>query len=338
MTSPWLFGRLVGIAGFMLLWSACSEGPDSESVSGPSYGKAPAGLAVKSVDPDSVRQDTTLNIRVLGSGFDASAQAAFLLNGASDPKVRTNSTRFVSSTEVVANVTIALDAEPDLYDAQVTLLSSGRKGIGTEKLAVLPYVELGSLGGTFAQAEDVENGGIVVGKATTSSGEERAFFWTAGEGIQALPRFLGDVSSNATGIGANGVIVGSSGVDPDRRAVRWVPDGLGSWTVEPFSLPSGTTTSYMTNLEETTLEAVGEFYFSSSSLPRAIYWASDGSAIDLHAKPFFGGRATMTIGRGLNAHGIVVGEASGGSLGAFAWAWDKNTDVVRELPRPSGCT
>jgi hypothetical protein len=83
---------------------------------------------------------------------------------------------------------------------------------------------------------------------------------------------------------------------------------------------------------------VGEFYFSASYSPRAIYWSADGSAVDLHGKPFFSGRAAITIGRGLNAEGIVVGEASGGTLGGFAWAWDRGTDVVRELPRPSGCT
>lgn len=86
---------------------------------------------VDAVDPASAPQDTTLDVHVLGSTFDDGSSVALLLDGSTTKKVKTNSTRFVSSTELVANVTIAADAEPDLYDVQVTT-SRGKKGIGIE--------------------------------------------------------------------------------------------------------------------------------------------------------------------------------------------------------------
>ena len=83
----------------------------------------PAGVGVVKVDatdPSSAEQETTLDVRVLGSGFDDGSTATWLLAG--DPKpnqVKTNSTRFLSSTELEANITIALDATVALWDVEV---------------------------------------------------------------------------------------------------------------------------------------------------------------------------------------------------------------------------
>lgn len=123
-----------------ILAAACSDqqatGPRPEFAPGGGGGGG-GGPTVTATDPTYAPQDTTLDVRVLGSGFDRGSRADFALGGVVGPKVRTNSTRFVSSKELVANVTIALDAETGLYDAIVTT-STGKKGIGTEMFEVRP--------------------------------------------------------------------------------------------------------------------------------------------------------------------------------------------------------
>lgn len=115
---------------------ACGDEPtglerqDLHAGKGPN-GSGGGGPTVDDADPASAPQDTTLDVRVLGSGFDDGSKAAFLLDGNATNKVVTNSTRFVSSTEVVANITIAADAQPDFYDVQVTT-RRGKKGVGIE--------------------------------------------------------------------------------------------------------------------------------------------------------------------------------------------------------------
>jgi TolB protein len=119
---------------FVAVFAACS---DQAVPPGPSF--APGGgsgdVAVNATDPNEAPQDTTLDVRVLGSGFDRGSVAEWAIDGAPSGKVVVNATRYVSSKELVANVTIALDADTVLYDVMVTT-SRGKKGIGTELFRV----------------------------------------------------------------------------------------------------------------------------------------------------------------------------------------------------------
>lgn len=90
---------------------------------------------VNNTDPSSAPRDVRLNVRVLGSGFDDGSTVRFLLNGRAVSTVVVNSTTFRSSTELVADVSIALEAAIDLYDVEVTA-RGGKKGIGIEMFAV----------------------------------------------------------------------------------------------------------------------------------------------------------------------------------------------------------
>jgi len=123
--------RLVPLALAAAL--ACS-GPDDPGLE-PASVKAPADPTVTATDPDTAVQDTTLDVTVIGTGFDNGSVADWLLDGVADPRVRTNSTRYVSSRSLVANITIAIDAVPAAYDVRVTT-STGKKGIGTERFVV----------------------------------------------------------------------------------------------------------------------------------------------------------------------------------------------------------
>jgi hypothetical protein len=60
-----------------------------------------------------------MDVEVRGSGFVSGSNARWLLNGVADPRVKTNSTRFVSSSSLIANITIAAGAVPSQYDIEV---------------------------------------------------------------------------------------------------------------------------------------------------------------------------------------------------------------------------
>jgi hypothetical protein len=93
-------------------------------------------MAVSSVAPDSATQDTTLDVVINGSGFVSGTVATWSLAGVQDPaQVRTNSTRYVSSRQLVANITISASAMAAKWDIVVT--AAGKKGgIGTEAFTV----------------------------------------------------------------------------------------------------------------------------------------------------------------------------------------------------------
>ncbi len=123
--------RLLPLALTVLLACAGPEDPASD----PAFARAPSDPTVTATNPDTTVQDTTLDVQVSGSGFDAGSTAEWLLAGVPDARVHTNSTRYVSKSSLVANITIAKDAVPTSYDVAVTT-SKGKKGIGTELFVI----------------------------------------------------------------------------------------------------------------------------------------------------------------------------------------------------------
>jgi len=92
-------------------------------------------IRVDSADPAFTAQGTTLNVTIRGRGFSPGAASRFLITGTADTgRVTVNSTTFISSTTLVANVTAADDAVVSLYDIDVT--ANGRTGKGIEKFTV----------------------------------------------------------------------------------------------------------------------------------------------------------------------------------------------------------
>ena len=130
----------VGLLGWLLLALACSnEKPSEPTAPGMLAAKPPAGPKVTATNPSTGTQGQRLAVSVLGSGFNSTAVASWERNGASDPGVTIHSTAYVSSTEVIADITIAEDAEIALYDVAVEVLVDGtrKKGVGVEKFEVL---------------------------------------------------------------------------------------------------------------------------------------------------------------------------------------------------------
>jgi alpha-tubulin suppressor-like RCC1 family protein len=92
-------------------------------------------VTVTSANPSNAPQDTTLDVHVFGSGFDRGSKAQWAQSGVVSPNVNTNSTKYVSSSELVGNITIALIASTGSYDILVTT-SKGKKGIGSELFTI----------------------------------------------------------------------------------------------------------------------------------------------------------------------------------------------------------
>jgi len=94
-------------------------------------------VQVTAADPAASEQGTiNLNVKVTGKGFKNGAKAKWFVTGTTDTGgVTVNSTTFVSSSEVTANITVADAATIANFDIQVTN-SDGRGGKGTELFAV----------------------------------------------------------------------------------------------------------------------------------------------------------------------------------------------------------
>jgi uncharacterized delta-60 repeat protein len=94
-------------------------------------------IQVTAADPTSAAQGTVnLNVKVTGKGFKNGAKAKWFITGTTDPGgVSVNSTAFVSSSELTANITVTDTAIIANFDIQV-LNSDGRGGKGTELFAV----------------------------------------------------------------------------------------------------------------------------------------------------------------------------------------------------------
>lgn len=136
-------GSLLSVT-FALGIVGCSTEPATRALSAPMdaavYAKSTANtdVTVASASPDTGQQGTTIDVHVIGTGFAQGAVAHWRLRGIEDPtQVRTVSTRFVSSRELVATIEIGGNATVDSWDVAVTLLS-GKNGVGSELFLVKP--------------------------------------------------------------------------------------------------------------------------------------------------------------------------------------------------------
>jgi hypothetical protein len=133
---PLAVAVLITVGALAGCQSEPSTGPEAVRISAArGAGGGGASPTVTSTSPSEAPQGITLDVQVFGTGYSTGAAVSMLLDGKSTTKIKTNSTRFVTSTELVANITIAFDAVPELYDVQV-VTTNGKKGIGIELFAV----------------------------------------------------------------------------------------------------------------------------------------------------------------------------------------------------------
>jgi uncharacterized delta-60 repeat protein len=192
-------------------------------------------VQVNAADPTAAAQGTiNLNVKVTGKGFKNGANAKWFITGTTDPGgVVVNSTTFVSSGEVTANITVSDTAVITNFDIQV-LNSDGRGGKGTELFKVVAkgnndtctnLAQSATTGITFVPASSLTQGSTVVDYAN------------------CLPASLFPGSLDSC-YGSNGVATTS--INPDANwgvEVQVQPDGKSVVAVTARN-PSGTGISF----------------------------------------------------------------------------------------------
>jgi len=336
------------------------------------FAAAAGSVTVKSTSPDTATVDSTLDVHVFGTGFDPGSRANWAINGVLSPKVVTNSTRFVSSTELVANITIARDAPVASYDVIVTA-SSGKGGIGTECFVVTPKTtDLGTLGGAESEAFGVNNFTQVVGWAFVPSGVEHAFLWTKATGMRDLGT-LGGSSSRAYGINDNGQVVGYAyTVAGQQHAFLWTAtDGmrdlgtLGGTFSEATGVSQngviagssfltgggtqfacvwlggvieslGTATSRAMGVNNA-LQVVGWFAGYKPSDVTALLWTKSGGMWTSEAIPA-PSTGSMSMAYGINELGQIIGgfRLTTGQASAFSWTRETGSKELPWMTRGTG--
>lgn len=266
------------------------------------------GPTVKATNPDSATVDTTLDVRVLGSGYDQGSRADWAFDGVVDEtKIKTNSTRYVSSTELVANITISQNANLGLWDVIVTT-SSDKKGIGTEMFTVTVVItDLGSptsaLGADDAGsvARDVNQWGVIVGYAPTRKYEPGSYM----------------------------------------HAMRWTIDAAGKVQMENLMPRLGLTATgdaLALSINDAGV-IVGNFRASDNDIFHAFVLESSGMT-DLHSLPLCSGapiQGNHSAVTGINNRGeIVGGRATIGGGPSFAFVLSLSDRCLVELPTLGG--
>jgi hypothetical protein len=304
----------IASALLIVVVAGCGD-PLTEPLEAPAFGKGSAGgVSVTAADPPYGNQgQLDVVIRVLGSGFDPGSRASWERGGAADPKIRVDTTIFISSSEIRATIDIAGDAELAFYDIAV-YTSGGRKGIGTERFEVTAAQPLAGLG----HAIGINDAGMVVGGASAGG----AGFWdpaTATTQVLATTGLAWDIDQAGT------TIAGGSDA-----AVIWTRTSTtpgSSWTMR--ALPSfnagGVARGLASDASGAAAFIVGHVNqpVSKRSAPRKpAKWIRSSSGWSLVVLGTAG--YTEAIGWGVNSSGMVAGSAviPGGAGSWQAVVWD----------------
>ena len=315
-------------AAALTFGSACTDaGPTETSDLSARFGKASttSGPSVNSTSPNTSVRGVTLDVRILGSGFDAGSKAQWAIKGVPAPKVTTNSTRFVSSRELVANITIAADADPTLYDVIITA-ASGKPGIGTETFEVtVDQTDLGNFGIADAEALSVNDAGQITGFAAFGSTSVcHPFLWENGV-MKDLGLPAGFTTARGEAINNLGQVAGYAMVQVN-----------GAWTSRAFVWSSSSGHQLLPALngaKNSSARAINDNgVVAGSSGGRAVVWIN-GAVTDIHT--FATGSSSAWD---VNSNGEVVGTYWGpGSQGeAFKWTATTGMQLVRTMSGSSG--
>jgi uncharacterized membrane protein len=321
---------VVRFVGVSILLAACAgENPASPVDPDLAKGGATGTPSVASTDPPAASRDTTLDVRVLGSGFDDGSRAEFALNGLVDPaKIQTNTTRFVSTGELVANITIAKDATVDLYDVIVTT-RGGKKGIGAEKFFVSAAIDLGTLGGSTASTYAVNSFGAIAGASRIATETTRPFVWTPAVGMQELPVPVGAVNAQAFAINDAFVAAGFLNLGAGLVPYRWTRAGNGTWTYDALPVVPGATLHEPHGINTAgTIVGIAVVPQTDGSVgSRGVVWNVDGS-VSVLPSPTAGGAFALAI----NGAGVMVGYTTTTPARALVWLDAQHVDYL------SGCS
>jgi probable HAF family extracellular repeat protein len=176
--------------------------------------------------------------------------------------------------------------------------------------------DLGTLGGDYVQLWAVSDAGHVVGTSNvTVGGDDLAFRWTAGRGMEMLI----DLGGNSTAYGVNdlGEVVGNA-YDADRNyhAFYWNED---DGYVLLGDLGGGRSTAYYINEAGQVAGAA----LNDSGKVHAFLWPTEYGMLDLGTL----GGATSAV-RGLTEDGMVVGVSKTADGDTHAYVWTDGEGMV----------
>ncbi|HEX6574141.1 MAG TPA: hypothetical protein VF042_04150 [Gemmatimonadaceae bacterium] len=312
--------RLLAVGAALVITDACTAADrvtsPALSVSSGRVTSTTTEVVVTSTSPSTSTRDVTLNVHIFGAGFDRGSTAQWALNGVPAGKVKTNSTTFVSSKELVANITVAADADFAYYDVIVTAASSGKPGIGTETFEiVVQTTNLGTLGGSESEATAINDQGQIVGSSYIRTGQLRPFIWQDGV-MSSLGVLPGDGGySVARDISNTGMVAGYGYASGAFKPWMWTSSG----GIKLLPLPAGVVTGYVEAVNDDGA-IVGSF--GEIDVSHAAIW-KNGTITDIH--PRTGG----------SSHAWTIN-----SLGDVAGAWysgnETNSPAVPFVRRASG--
>ena len=254
-----------------------------------------------------------------------------------DPsKVRTNSTRWVSSTEVVANITIASNATIAYWDVQVR--TGGKTGVGTELFEVTTATPILSDGGNSGATAVNDQGDIVGGFAPG------AFVVSGTDGV------VSDLGPRgAQGISADGLTVVGGIASEVMNGVPWaavwtrppggawppagthLPDPLG--VASPSSRANGIATVAAEGVTVITGSIDGPYGIAAYWQSANGTWSAPAQRLPLPAAFPRGGAEAIAATTGDIAGELVDGS---GALVPAGWRRVSGSYVVDVLPLPSG--
>lgn len=316
------------LAPLGLVLTAC-ESDTATSIDSADFAVASGDPVVTSTNPAATLRDTTLDVHVLGSGFDRGSKVEFAIGGVVEPKLKINSIKFVKSSDLLANVTVAADAPVARYDVIVTA-STGKKGIGTERFAVLSMIDLGTPSGGYSYGRDVNSSGIVVGEYQVSGSTcKRAYLWSDATEFTALPQSSLGCINYASAINDAGVIVGHVYGTGPRSVLRWTPSG-GGWTLEHLAAPAGFTLSGGGAMDISENGTILAEYLSSDNTYRQLLRTEEGWQL-LERSAAAASPTCWINGFGVNDAGQAVGTDCNGAV-----FWASPTAAPVYLPIPAG--
>ena len=295
----------------VLLGVACSdEHSERPALTAPVFAKVTTSPTVTSTSPSYAYQGSVnLNVTINGSGFDRGTTASWHLNGMPYAKITVNSTSYVSSAQIIANISVASDAQIDAYDVVVTT-STTKQGIGSDCFVVTLAVPVPVVG------RGINGAGQLVGELTNSK-NATASLWDPVIGTVALPNAL-----KAFAIDENGGTIG--GKDNGGAPAVWTSSAgaAGPWTETQLSLPSGITTGGARSIASDAsgnAQFIAGTYVSQTGGNGPVVWTRTPSgwraSFDTLPSGVHSGWA-----QSVNAKGQSAG--MDGSAGAFALYWD----------------